>query len=396
MQLFGASYPGSVVWPAQPQFRLAEELKAGQASDGGQAWPPLLTRAACPFWAIVVIVKALIKKRPEPGLWLEEIETPQIGINDVLIQVLRTGICGTDVHIYKWDEWAQATIQVPMAIGHEFVGRIVEVGANVADFFPGDIVSGEGHVVCGRCRNCLAGRRHLCAKSRGVGVNRAGAFAEYIALPMANIWRHQESVPLDVAAIFDPFGNAVHTALSFPVLGEDVLITGAGPIGIMAAAVARHAGARYTVFTDINPYRLELARKLGVTLAVDANRTKLSEVQKQLGMTEGFDVGLEMSGTAAAFRDMLENMSHGAKIAMLGIPTAEVAIDWRTVIFRMLTVKGVYGREMYETWYKMTVMLESGLDITPVITHRYHYTEFERGFEAMLSGNSGKVILSWE
>ena len=343
-----------------------------------------------------MVVKALIKKRPEPGLWLDEVETPQIGINDVLIRVLRTGICGTDVHIYKWDEWAQATIQVPMAIGHEFVGRIVEVGSNVADFFPGDIVSGEGHVVCGRCRNCLAGRRHLCAKSRGVGVNRAGAFAEYIALPMANIWRHQESVPLDVAAIFDPFGNAVHTALSFPVLGEDVLITGAGPIGIMAAAVARHAGARYTVITDINPYRLELARKLGVTLAVDANRTKLSEVQKQLGMTEGFDVGLEMSGTAAAFRDMLENMSHGAKIAMLGIPTAEVAIDWRTVIFRMLTVKGVYGREMYETWYKMTVMLESGLDITPVITHRYHYTEFERGFEAMVSGNSGKVILSWE
>ena len=341
-------------------------------------------------------MRALVKARAERGLWLEDVPEPEYGINDVLIRVRRTGICGTDVHIYKWDEWAQATIQVPMAIGHEFVGRIVEVGSNVADFFPGDIVSGEGHVVCGRCRNCLAGRRHLCAKSRGVGVNRAGAFAEYIALPMANIWRHQESVPLDVAAIFDPFGNAVHTALSFPVLGEDVLITGAGPIGIMAAAVARHAGARYTVITDINPYRLELARKLGVTLAVDANRTKLSEVQKQLGMTEGFDVGLEMSGTAAAFRDMLENMSHGAKIAMLGIPTAEVAIDWRTVIFRMLTVKGVYGREMYETWYKMTVMLESGLDITPVITHRYHYTEFERGFEAMVSGNSGKVILSWE
>ena len=343
-----------------------------------------------------LIVKALVKSQAARGLWLEDIPEPTYGINDVLVRVRYAGICGTDVHIYKWDEWAQATIQVPMAIGHEFVGRIVEVGSNVADFFPGDTVSGEGHVVCGRCRNCLAGRRHLCAKARGVGVNRAGAFAEYIALPMANIWRHHESVPLDVAAIFDPFGNAVHTALSFPVLGEDVLITGAGPIGIMAAAVARHAGARYTVITDINPYRLELARKLGVTLAVDANRTKLSEVQKQLGMSEGFDVGLEMSGTAAAFRDMLENMSHGAKIAMLGIPIAEVAIDWRTVIFRMLTVKGIYGREMYETWYKMTVMLESGLDITPVITHRYHYTEFERGFEAMVSGNSGKVILSWE
>jgi len=342
------------------------------------------------------VVKALMKSRPEPGLWLEEIETPKIGINDVLIQVLRAGICGTDVHIYKWDAWAQSTIRVPMAIGHEFVGRIVEVGSNVAGFSPGDIVSGEGHVVCGRCRNCLAGRRHLCANTQGVGVNRAGAFAEYVALPMANIWRHHEHVPLDVAAIFDPFGNAVHTALSFPVLGEDVLVTGAGPIGIMAAAVARHAGARYTVITDINPYRLELARKLGVTLAVDAGRTSLNAVQKQLGMTEGFDVGLEMSGTALALRDMLENMSHGAKIAMLGIPTAEVAIDWRTVIFRMLTVKGVYGREMYETWYKMTVMLESGLDITPVITHRYHYTEFEKGFAAMMSGNSGKVILGWE
>ena len=343
-----------------------------------------------------MIVKALVKSRPEPGLWLDEIETPTIGINDVLIRVLRTGICGTDVHIYKWDEWAQATIQVPMAIGHEFVGRIVEVGSNVADFFPGDTVSGEGHVVCGRCRNCLAGRRHLCAKARGVGVNRAGAFAEYIALPMANIWRHHESVPLDVAAIFDPFGNAVHTALSFPVLGEDVLITGAGPIGIMAAAVARHAGARYTVITDINPYRLELARKLGVTLAVDANRTKLSEVQKQLGMSEGFDVGLEMSGSPSGFRDMIANMSHGAKIAMLGIPSEDMAIDWRAVIFHMLTIKGIYGREMYETWYKMTVMLQSGLDIGPVITHRYHYTEFRKGFEAMVSGNSGKVVLSWE
>jgi threonine 3-dehydrogenase len=341
-------------------------------------------------------VKALVKSRREAGLWLEDVDVPRIGINDVLIRVLRTGICGTDVHIYNWDDWARATIPVPMVIGHEFVGKIVEVGSNVSDFFPGDIVSGEGHVVCGRCRNCLAGRRHLCAHTLGVGVNRPGAFAEYIALPMTNIWRHHERIALDVAAIFDPFGNAVHTALSFPVLGEDVLITGAGPIGIMAAAVVRHAGARFVVITDVNPYRLELARKLGVTLAVDTRETKLAAVQKQLGMTEGFDVGLEMSGTAAGFRDMLGNMSHGAKIAMLGIPKGEMAIDWTTVIFRMLTIKGIYGREMYETWYKMSVMLESGLDITPVITHRCHYTEFQKGFEAMVSGCSGKVVLNWE
>ncbi len=341
-------------------------------------------------------MKALVKSRREPGLWLEDIEVPRIGINDVLIQVLRTGICGTDVHIYKWDEWAQKTIPVPMAIGHEFVGRIVEIGSNVEDFFPGDIVSGEGHVVCGRCRNCLAGRRHLCAKTLGVGVNRPGAFAEYVALPMQNIWRHQEHVPLDVAAIFDPFGNAVHTALSFPVLGEDVLVTGAGPIGIMAAAVAVHAGARFAVITDVNPYRLDLARKMGVTRAVDVRSTTLKDVQKELGMTEGFDVGLEMSGNPAGFRDMLANMSHGAKIAMLGIPTEPMSIDWNTVIFNMLTIKGIYGREMYETWYKMTVMLQSGLKIEPVITHRYHYTEFEKGFEAMMSGCSGKVVLNWE
>jgi threonine 3-dehydrogenase len=341
-------------------------------------------------------MQALVKSKCEPGLWLGEVDVPKIGINDVLIKVLRTGICGTDVHIYKWNEWAQETIPVPMTIGHEFVGRIVETGSNVVDFFPGDLVSGEGHVVCGLCRNCLAGRRHLCAHTQGVGVNRPGAFAEYIALPMTNIWRHHESVSLDVAAIFDPFGNAVHTALSFPVLGEDVLVTGAGPIGIMAAAVARHAGARYTVITDVNPYRLDLARKLGVTLAVNVGETSLPDVQKQLGMTEGFDVGLEMSGSPAAFRDMIANMSHGARIAMLGIPSEEISIDWHTVIFNMLTIKGIYGREMYETWYKMTVMLQSGLDITPVITHRFPYTEFERGFEAMLSGNSGKVVLSWE
>jgi threonine 3-dehydrogenase len=341
-------------------------------------------------------MKALVKSRREPGLWLENIEMPAIGINDVLIRVLRTGICGTDVHIYKWDEWAQQTIPVPMAIGHEFVGRVEKVGSNVAGFCPGEIVSGEGHVVCGRCRNCMAGRRQLCVRSQGIGVNRPGAFAEYIALPMTNVWRHGESIPLDIAAIFDPFGNAVHTALAFPVLGEDVLITGAGPIGIMAAAVTRHAGARYTVITDVNPHRLELARKMGVTLAIDAQTTKLKDVQKQLGMTEGFDVGLEMSGNPTAFRDMIANMSHGAKIAMLGIPSGEMCINWHDVIFNMLTIRGIYGREMYETWYKMTVMLQSGLDISPVITHRFPYQEYEKAFEIMASGNSGKVILNWD
>jgi threonine 3-dehydrogenase len=345
---------------------------------------------------MLVYVKALVKSRREPGLWLEDIDMPGIGISDVLIRVLRTGICGTDVHIYNWDEWSQRTIPVPMAIGHEFVGEIVEVGSNVNDFFPGDIVSGEGHVVCGRCRNCLAGRRHLCAHTQGVGVNRPGAFAEYIALPMTNIWRHHDGIDLDVAAIFDPFGNAVHTALSFPVLGEDVLITGAGPIGIMAAGVVRHAGARFTVITDVNPYRLDLARKMGVTMAVNVREAKLDDVQKQLGMTEGFDVGLEMSGNPSAFRGMIANMSHGAKIAMLGIPSEDMTIDWRTVIFNMLTVKGIYGREMYETWYKMSVMLQSGLDISPVITHRLPYTDYEQGFKAMSSGNSGKVVLNWQ
>jgi threonine 3-dehydrogenase len=340
-------------------------------------------------------MKALVKSQSKPGLWLEEIAKPEIGINDVLIRVLKTGICGTDLHIYDWDEWAQKTIPVPMAIGHEFVGEIVEVGSNVNDFHPGEMVSGEGHVVCGRCRNCLAGRRHLCAYTSGVGVNRPGAFAEFIALPMSNIWRHHPGVSLEVAAIFDPFGNAVHTALSFPVLGEDVLITGAGPIGIMAAAVVRHAGARHVVITDLNAQRLELARKMGVTLAVDPTKTTLPEVQKQLGMQEGFDVGLEMSGSGIALRDMIANMSHGGKIAILGIPAKEMSIEWRQVIFNMLTIKGIYGREMYETWYQMTVMLESGLDITPVITHRYNFDEFEKGFDAMRSGSSGKVILDW-
>jgi threonine 3-dehydrogenase len=340
-------------------------------------------------------MKALVKRKSDVGLWLEEVPRPEIGVNDVLIRVQRTGICGTDVHIWKWDEWARKTIPVPMVVGHEFVGEVVAAGSNVADFHPGEIVSGEGHVVCGLCRNCLAGRRHLCKDTHGVGVNRPGAFAEYIALPMTNVWHHDPAIDLDVASIFDPFGNAVHTALSFPVLGEDVLVTGAGPIGILAAAVARHAGARYVVITDMNPYRLELARKMGVTLALNIRETTLAEAQKKLGMKEGFDVGLEMSGNPSAFRDMLANLCHGAKIAMLGIPEKEMAIDWNLVVFNMLTIKGIYGREMYETWYKMTVMLQSGLDIQPIITHRFHYTEFQKGFDVMMSGQSGKVILDW-
>jgi threonine 3-dehydrogenase len=340
-------------------------------------------------------VKALVKAQSAPGLSLLDIPEPSFGINDVLIRVSHTGICGTDLHIYEWDEWARATIPVPMAVGHEFVGEIVEVGSNVNDFHAGEIVSGEGHVVCGRCRNCLAGRRHLCAHTLGVGVNRPGAFAEFIALPMSNIWRHEPAVNREIAAIFDPFGNAVHTALSFPALGEDVLITGAGPIGLMAIPVVKHAGARFVVVTDLNPYRLELARKMGATLAVDPRQTTVADAQQQLGMREGFDIGLEMSGSPAAFREMIANMSHGAKIAMLGIPSKEMPIDWHQVIFNMLTIKGIYGREMYETWYQMTVMLESGLDISPVITHRFAYTEFEQGFEVMRSGNSGKVILHW-
>ena len=340
-------------------------------------------------------MKALVKSKAERGLWLEDIAEPTIGINDALIRVRYTGICGTDVHIYEWDEWAQKTIPVPMAIGHEFVGEIVAVGSNVNDFFPGDIVSGEGHVVCGRCRNCLAGRRHLCASTQGVGVNRPGAFAEFIALPMTNIWRHNPGVNQEVAAIFDPFGNAVHTALAFPVLGEDVLITGAGPIGIMAIPVVQRAGARHVVITDLNPFRLDLARKMGATLAVNPNETPLKDVQKQLKMTEGFDVGLEMSGSPQALGEMIANMSHGAKIAILGLPAKSAPMDWRPVIFNMLTIRGIYGREMYETWYKMSVLLDAGLDISPVITHRFPYQEFQRGFDAMTSGQAGKVVLDW-
>ncbi|HEX7360610.1 MAG TPA: L-threonine 3-dehydrogenase [Bryobacteraceae bacterium] len=340
-------------------------------------------------------MKALVKAERAPGLQLQEVPEPAVGINDVLIRVSHTGICGTDLHIYDWDAWAQATIPVPMAIGHEFVGEIVATGSNVNDFHPGEIVSGEGHVVCGRCRNCLAGRRHLCAHTLGVGVNRPGAFAELIALPMTNIWKHDPAINREIAAIFDPFGNAVHTALSFPVLGEDVLITGAGPIGLMAIPVAKHAGARFVTVTDLNPYRLELARKMGADLAADPRETSLAEMQRRLGMQEGFDVALEMSGSAEALHQIIANMSHGGKIAILGIPARQMPIDWRTVIFNGLTIKGIYGREMYETWYKMTVMLQSGLNIAPVITHRFCYNEFEKGFEAMRSGNAGKVVLDW-
>ncbi len=341
-------------------------------------------------------MKALVKNRAEVGLWRDEVPEPEPGINDVLIRVQKTGICGTDLHIYEWDEWARKTIPVPLVIGHEFVGEITAVGSNVADFKVGEIVSGEGHVVCGRCRNCLAGRRHLCAKTQGVGVDRNGAFAEYITLPVSNVWRHSPSVKREIAAIFDPFGNAVHTALSFPVLGEDVLITGAGPIGIMATAVARHAGARHIVVTDINPKRLGLARTMGASLAVDPRREPLSDVQRKLGMKEGFDVGLEMSGNPQALESMLDNLCHGAKIAMLGIPAKSQTIDWRKVIFNMITIKGIYGREMYETWYLMTSMLESGLDISPVITHRLPWYEYEQGFAAMRTGDAAKVILDWQ
>lgn len=340
-------------------------------------------------------MKALVKTQSGEGLWLEDVPQPDVAANDVLIKVDRTGICGTDLHIYKWDDWASKTVPVPLVVGHEFVGEIVEIGGNVRDFSVGELVSGEGHVVCGHCRNCMAGRRHLCNDTAGIGVTRPGAFAEYIALPQTNVWVHKPGIDLDVASIFDPYGNATHSTLSFPVLGEDVLVTGAGPIGIMSAAIARHAGARHVVITDVNDYRLDLAKRMGVTRSVNVANESLADVQKELGMDEGFDVGLEMSGNPSAFDDMLGSMCHGGKIAMLGIPEKEMAIDWNTVVFNMLTIKGIYGREMYETWYKMTVMLEGGLDIAPVITHRFKFTDFQEGFEIALSGESGKVILEW-
>ncbi len=341
------------------------------------------------------MMNALVKNQPREGLWLDKVPVPEIGINDVLIKVERTAICGTDVHIYKWNDWARETIPVPMVVGHEFVGEIVEVGSNVNDLEAGQIVSGEGHVVCGRCRNCMAGRRHMCAFTSGVGVNRTGAFAEYVALPMSNVWVQGPDIDRDIAALFDPFGNAVHTALQFDLLGEDILITGAGPIGIMAAAVCRHAGARHIVVTDINPKRLALAVKLGATRGVDVRSETLRDVQKELGMQEGFDVALEMSGSPEAFNDILENTCHGGKVAILGIPAGPMSIDWNKVIFNMLTLKGVYGREIFETWYKMSVLIQSGLDLSPVITDRLHYTEFEKGFERMISGDACKVVLNW-
>jgi threonine 3-dehydrogenase len=340
-------------------------------------------------------MKALVKAKSEPGLWLQDVPEPVAGINDVLIKVRKTGICGTDLHIYNWDAWAQKTIPVPMVVGHEFVGEVVEIGSNVSDFHVGEIVSAEGHVVCGRCRNCLAGRRHLCKATVGIGVNRTGAFAEFISVPMTNVWHHTPGVDEEVASIFDPFGNAMHTALSFDLLGEDVLITGAGPIGIMAVAIAKHAGARHVVITDVNDYRLDLARKLGADVALNVTKGSLAEVRKTLRIKEGFDVGLEMSGNPSAFSEMIDSMCHGGKIAMLGIPSEPMPIDWNKVIFNMLTIKGIYGREMYETWYKMNVMLESGLDIKPVITHRFGADDFEKGFEIMNTGMSGKVVLDW-
>ncbi len=340
-------------------------------------------------------MKALTKAQAAPGLWLTDVPEPAVGSNDVLIRVLKTSICGTDVHIWNWDDWAQRNISVGLVIGHEFVGQVAAWGSNVQGFKQGDLVCGEGHVVCGRCRNCLAGRRHLCAHTLGVGVNRDGAYAEYIAIPAGNVWPADKRIPTDILSSFDPLGNATHTALTYDLLGEDVLITGAGPIGMMATAIARHAGARNVVITDVNPYRLELASRMGATLAVNvAERSVDQALQRELGMTEGFDVGMEMSGNPAAFRMMLANMGHGGKIALLGIlPKAE--IDWDTVVFDGLTIRGIYGRQMFETWYKMTMMIQCGLDIAPVITHRFHYTEFDKAFEVMHTGNSGKVVMEW-
>jgi threonine 3-dehydrogenase len=338
---------------------------------------------------------ALVKTAPGPGLELREVHRPAIGINDVLVRVRKTGICGTDLHIASWDPWAARTIHPPLVVGHEFVGEIVEVGANVTDFHPDEMVSGEGHVVCGRCRHCLAGRRHLCAHAIGLGVGRDGAFAEYVALPMTNVWHHWAGIDEEVAAIFDPFGNAVHTALAFPVLGEDVLVSGAGPIGLMATAVVRHAGARHVVVSEPNPFRRELAIRMGATIAIDPGARDLHDVQRELGMVEGFDVVLEMSGNRQAIRTAIANMAHGGAMAVLGIPTEEIPLDFNEIVFKMLTIQGIYGREMYETWYKMTVMLQSGLDIRPAITHRFSFRDHEQAFEAARSGDSGKVIMSW-
>ena len=341
-------------------------------------------------------MKSLVKAKAEKGIWLQDTPKPEVGHNDLLIKIRKTAICGTDMHIYNWDEWSQKTIPVPMVVGHEYVGEVVGMGQEVKGFKVGDRVSGEGHITCGHCRNCRAGRVHLCRNTEGVGVNRPGAFAEYLVIPAFNAFKIPDNISDDLASIFDPFGNAVHTALSFDLVGEDVLITGAGPIGIMAAAVAKHVGARHVVVTDINPYRLELAKKMGATRAVDVSKEDLKDVMNELGMTEGFDVGLEMSGVPVAFRDMLNKMNHGGKIAMLGIPPQDVAIDWNQVIFKGLVIKGIYGREMFETWYKMASLLQSGLDLSPIITHTFSIDDFQKGFDTMGSGHSGKVILDWQ
>ncbi len=341
-------------------------------------------------------MKALSKLKAEKGIWMTDADKPEMGHNDLLIKIRKTAICGTDMHIYNWDDWAQATIPVPMVVGHEYVGEVVDMGVEVRGFEVGDRVSGEGHITCGHCRNCRAGRVHLCRNTIGVGVNREGSFAEYLVIPAYNAFKIPANISDELASIFDPFGNAVHTALSFDLVGEDVLITGAGPIGIMAAAVAKHVGARHVVITDVNPYRLELAEKMGATRAVNVAEQKLTEVMSELGMTEGFDVGLEMSGVPVAFNDMLNNMNHGGKIAMLGIPPSDMAVDWNQVIFKGLVIKGIYGREMFETWYKMASLIQSGLDISPIITHQFPIDEFQQGFDVMGSGQSGKVILNWD
>ena len=340
-------------------------------------------------------MKALAKLKPEEGIWMDEVPEPEIGPNDLLIKVQKTAICGTDIHIYKWDEWSQATVPVPMVIGHEFMGVIADKGSAVAGFEIGDRVSGEGHVTCGHCRNCRAGKRHLCRNTVGVGVNRQGAFAEYLSLPAFNAFRLPTDIPDEIGSFFDPFGNATHTALSFDLVGEDVLITGAGPIGCMAAAICQHVGARFVVVTDVNDYRLELARKLGATLAINVTKTSIRDAMAQLGMREGFDVGLEMSGNPSAFNDMIDTMNHGGRIGILGIPPSECAIDWSQVIFKGLILKGVYGREMFETWYKMAAMVQGGLDISPIFTHRFPIDSFQEGFDVMRSGQSGKVVLDW-
>ena len=340
-------------------------------------------------------MKALVKAKAQEGIWLQDVPKPKIGHNDLLIRVKKTAICGTDIHIYNWDEWARKTIPVPMTVGHEFVGVVEEIGSEVRGFRVGERVSGEGHITCGHCRNCRAGRRHLCANTVGVGVNRPGCFAEYLAIPAMNAFPLPDAISDDIAAFLDPFGNATHTALSFDLVGEDVLITGAGPIGVMAVAIARHVGARHVVITDVNAYRLGLATKMGATRAVNVQQEKLDDIMRDLGMTEGFDVGLEMSGNPQAFRQMLASMRHGGSIALLGLPPGETAIDWNQVIFKGLILKGIYGREMFETWYKMAAMLQSGLDLTPVLTHHFPIGDFQKGFDVMRSGQSGKVVLDW-